>query len=77
VATGDLRPSGVFCICRQREHARYGAAHDSSTGNTPTLTNHTRWLAKFTNPVLELRTNLTVVARVAAMLAELRRHLFG
>lgn len=42
---------------------------------------HRRWLAKFTSLVLELRGDLTVAARLAAVRAELRRlelgHLFA
>ena len=46
---------------------------DGSTGGTRTLANHTRWLTEFTSPVLELRDNLTVAARLAAVQAALRR----
>ncbi|MGI4762540.1 MAG: hypothetical protein ACRYF0_17645 [Janthinobacterium lividum] len=50
---------------------------DGSTDGTRTLANHTRWLTEFTSPVLELRGDLTVAERVAAVLAERRRHLFA
>ena len=41
---------------------------DSSTGGTRTIANHTAWLPRFTCPVLELRGDLTVAERVAAVL---------
>jgi hypothetical protein len=51
---------------------------DSSTGGNRTLANHTRWLAQFAGPVLELRGDLTVTERLAAVRAEIRqRHLFA
>jgi len=46
---------------------------DSSTGGTRTLANHTRWLAQFTCPVLELRGDLTVAERLAAVRARLQQ----
>jgi adenylate kinase family enzyme len=51
---------------------------DGSSGGSRTLANHTRWLTQFSSPVLELRGDLTVAERVAAVRAELRRwHLFA
>jgi adenylate kinase family enzyme len=45
---------------------------DSSTGGTRTLANHEQWLARFTCPVLELRGDLSVAARAAAVQHRLR-----
>jgi adenylate kinase family enzyme len=45
---------------------------DSSTGGTRTLANHTGWLARFTCPVLELRSDLPVAARIGAVQSRLR-----
>lgn len=45
---------------------------DDSCGGTRTLANHERRLPACACPVLELRGNLTVVARVAAVAAFLR-----
>lgn len=46
---------------------------DSSTGGTRTLANHTRWLAQFTCPVLELRGDLPVAERLAAVRTRLHQ----
>ncbi|MGI4742709.1 MAG: hypothetical protein ACRYG7_46725 [Janthinobacterium lividum] len=40
---------------------------DNSTGGSRTLANHTAWLTRFTCPVLELRGDLTVAQRLAAV----------
>lgn len=40
---------------------------DNSTGGTRTLANHTRWLSQFACPVLELRGDLSVAGRLAAV----------
>ena len=45
---------------------------DSSTGGSRTLANHEQWLARFTCPVLELRGDLSVAARVGAVQSELQ-----
>jgi adenylate kinase family enzyme len=45
---------------------------DSSTGGTRTLANHEQWLGQFACPVLELRGDLSVAARVGAVQRELR-----
>lgn len=45
---------------------------DSSTGGTRTIANHTAWLTRFTCPVLELRGDLTVAQRMAAVLARVQ-----
>lgn len=45
---------------------------DRSTGGTRTLANHAQWLAQFTCPVLELRGDLSVAARLSAVQSELR-----
>lgn len=45
---------------------------DSSTGGTRTLANHEQWLGQFACPVLELRGDLSVAARVSAVLGALR-----
>ncbi len=47
---------------------------DGTSGGTRTLANHERWLTQFTSPVLELRGDLTVAQRVAAVLAKLREN---
>jgi adenylate kinase family enzyme len=44
---------------------------DGASGGHRTLANHTRWLASFTCPVLELRGDLTVAERVARVQAAL------
>jgi adenylate kinase family enzyme len=46
---------------------------DSSTGGTRTLANHTRWLAQFACPVLELRGDLPVAERLAAVRTRLHQ----
>ncbi|MDO7886425.1 adenylate kinase [Hymenobacter cheonanensis] len=46
---------------------------DSSTGGTRTLATHTRWLAQFACPVLELRGDLPVAERLAAVRARLHQ----
>jgi adenylate kinase family enzyme len=46
---------------------------DSSTGGTRTLANHTRWLAQFACPVLELRVDLPVAEHLAAVRARLHQ----
>ena len=45
---------------------------DGSCGGTRTLANHERWLGAFACPVLELRGDLPVAARVTAVVAFLR-----
>jgi adenylate kinase family enzyme len=40
---------------------------DNSTGGTRTMASHTSWLTRFTCPLLELRGDLTVAQRVAAV----------
>lgn len=47
---------------------------DSSTGGARTMANHEYRLAQFTSPVLQLRGDLTVAERVAAVQAALRAH---
>ena len=47
---------------------------DSSTGGTRTLANHERWLTQFASPALELRGDLSVAQRVAAVRAALRNN---
>jgi adenylate kinase family enzyme len=46
---------------------------DSSTGGTRTLANHTRWLAQFACPVLELHGDLPVAERLAAVRTRLHQ----
>ncbi len=45
---------------------------DSSTGGTRTLANHEQWLGQFACPVLELRGDLSVAARLDAVQSRLR-----
>jgi hypothetical protein len=45
---------------------------DSSTGGTRTIANHTAWLGRFACPVLELRGDLSVAERVAAVEARVQ-----
>jgi adenylate kinase family enzyme len=55
-------------VARTQAFLDWAAGYDdSSTGGTRTLANHTRWLAQFSCPVLELRGDLTVAERLAAV----------
>lgn len=45
---------------------------DSSTGGTRTIANHTAWLGRFACPVLELRGDLSLAERVAAVMAQVQ-----
>ncbi len=45
---------------------------DGSSGGTRTLANHEQWLGQFTCPVLELRGDLSVAARLDAVQSRLR-----
>ena len=57
---------------RTQAFLTWAAGYDaSSTGGTRTLANHERWLTQFTSPVLELRGDLSVAERVAAVRAAL------
>jgi len=52
---------------------KWAAGYDnSSTGGTRTIANHTAWLGRFAGPVLELRGDLSVAARVAAVMARVQ-----
>jgi adenylate kinase family enzyme len=52
----------------------WAAGYDnSSTGGTRTLATHTAWLAQFNCPVLELRGDLTVAQRLAAVQSRLHK----
>lgn len=44
---------------------------DNSSGGSRTIANHTAWLNRFACPVLELRGDLTVAERVAAVVARM------
>jgi adenylate kinase family enzyme len=58
---------------RTQAFLAWAAGYDTnSTGGTRTLANHTAWLARFACPVLELRGDLPVVERRAAVEARLR-----
>lgn len=51
----------------------WAAGYDnSSTGGTRTIANHTAWLERFACPVLELRGDLSVAERVAAVVARVQ-----
>jgi adenylate kinase family enzyme len=45
---------------------------DNSSGGSRTLANHTEWLSRFSCPVLELRGDLSVAQRLAALQAQLQ-----
>jgi len=45
---------------------------DGTSGGSRTLANHQHWLTQFASPVLELRGDLTVAQRLAAVQAKLR-----
>lgn len=56
-----------------RAFLAWAAGYDDNTsGGSRTLANHTEWLGQFTCPVLELRGDLSVAQRRAAVQARLR-----
>ena len=83
---GAWPPASRSTTAQPFKPARPGGAHggfsgflawaagydDSSPGGTRTIANHSAWLGRFACPVLELRGDLTVAERVAAVLAKVQ-----